>query len=254
MSDALATGLATHRNKMRPYPPPFKTGLVGWWDAADLSTITESGGKVSQFDDKSGLGNHLVQGTGANQPSTGLVTRNSLNTLYFAGGNNAVGSWIRKLGFNQTSAQEFFVVFQPYSTQPLGGIAGLWSADNDRGNVRASAAGLRFRYNNDVVIPGAPGDKNELGHQTGEWNPNGTIGSVVTDLDIANDVWSRVHMTRGNPDSGGSVYTTFRLGGDKVAGGRHLRFDFAELLIYNQTLTTAERAETDLYLRLKWAL
>jgi hypothetical protein len=54
-----------------------------WLDAADLSTITESGGAVSQWNNKGSLGN-FTQGTGANQPTTGVSTLNSLNVIDFA--------------------------------------------------------------------------------------------------------------------------------------------------------------------------
>ena len=39
-----------------------------WLDAADASTITETGGKVSQWDDKSGNNNHLSQSNSSYQP------------------------------------------------------------------------------------------------------------------------------------------------------------------------------------------
>jgi hypothetical protein len=50
-------------------PLSFGSDLLGWWDAQDGATITQSGGTVSQWSDKSGSGNHLVQATGANQPA-----------------------------------------------------------------------------------------------------------------------------------------------------------------------------------------
>lgn len=64
-------------------PARITTSL--WLDAADASTITESGGAVSQWDDKSGNGNHAVQGSGAQQPTTDIDQINGLNTLTFAG-------------------------------------------------------------------------------------------------------------------------------------------------------------------------
>jgi hypothetical protein len=56
-----------------------------WLDAADTTTITESGGSVSQWNDLSGNGRHLTQGTGALQPTTGASTVNGFNVLDFAG-------------------------------------------------------------------------------------------------------------------------------------------------------------------------
>jgi hypothetical protein len=55
-----------------------------WLDASDTSTITESGGAVSQWDNKGALGN-FTQGTGAAQPTTAASTINGLNVLDFAG-------------------------------------------------------------------------------------------------------------------------------------------------------------------------
>jgi hypothetical protein len=53
----------------------FGTDLVAWYDASDTASITEVAGAVSQWNDKSGGGAHVTQGTGANQPTysaTGL--------------------------------------------------------------------------------------------------------------------------------------------------------------------------------------
>ena len=54
-----------------------------WYDASDSDTITESGGAVSQWDDKSGNGIHLTQGTGSDQPTTNSRTIGNLNVLDF---------------------------------------------------------------------------------------------------------------------------------------------------------------------------
>lgn len=64
---------------------PLDLSPTLWLDASDETTITESGGAVSQWDDKSTNGNNYSQGTAANQPATGTRTINSLNTLDFDG-------------------------------------------------------------------------------------------------------------------------------------------------------------------------
>ena len=66
-----------------------------WLDASDTSTITESGGAVSQWDNKGSLGN-LTQGTAASQPTTGATTLNGLNVIDFAGDfmiNTTLADW-----------------------------------------------------------------------------------------------------------------------------------------------------------------
>jgi hypothetical protein len=63
------------------FTPPDLPDLEGWYDASDLATITASAGLVSQWNDKSGNGRHMIQPTGSRQPTTGAVTQNGLNTL-----------------------------------------------------------------------------------------------------------------------------------------------------------------------------
>jgi hypothetical protein len=58
--------------------------LEGWWDSADLSSLSFGTG-VSQWRDKSGNGRHFAQATGANQPVPSSLS--GLSGLYF-GGNN----------------------------------------------------------------------------------------------------------------------------------------------------------------------
>ncbi|MDH5528872.1 MAG: Ig-like domain-containing protein [Paracoccaceae bacterium] len=58
--------------------------LVGWWDAADGTTITEASGEVSIWADKAG-GPALIQNNIAWQPQTGTRSLNGLNVLDFNG-------------------------------------------------------------------------------------------------------------------------------------------------------------------------
>ncbi|OVE77886.1 hypothetical protein BVX99_01360, partial [bacterium F16] len=66
----------------RPWTPAEIT-TTGWYDASDTTTITESGGSVSTWHDKSGNVNHASQPTSANQPKTGTRSRNGLNVIDF---------------------------------------------------------------------------------------------------------------------------------------------------------------------------
>jgi len=65
--------------------PDDISNLKLWIDPSDSGTITESANKVSQINDKSGNGNHAVQGTSSFQPLTSTNTINGLNTLTFDG-------------------------------------------------------------------------------------------------------------------------------------------------------------------------
>ena len=63
-------------------PSMISTAL--WLDAADASTITESGGAVSQWDDKSGNNLHATQTSSAARPLTNSETINNINAISFA--------------------------------------------------------------------------------------------------------------------------------------------------------------------------
>lgn len=64
-----------------PHDDPL---LIGWWDAADVATLTETGGVVSAWADKAG-GDALAHGVAGQQPVTGSRTLNGLNVLDFDG-------------------------------------------------------------------------------------------------------------------------------------------------------------------------
>jgi hypothetical protein len=57
------------RDRTAVYWTPAQVDTVTWFDAADVSTIVTAGGAVSQWDDKSGNGNHAVQSGGLQQPA-----------------------------------------------------------------------------------------------------------------------------------------------------------------------------------------
>ena len=59
--------IITGEQKNNWTPAEITTAL--WLDAADASTITESGGVVSQWDDKSGNEKHAIQSSSALRPS-----------------------------------------------------------------------------------------------------------------------------------------------------------------------------------------
>jgi hypothetical protein len=68
---------------------PLKlTNLLGWWDASDAATFTYgTGSTVAQWNDKSGNGRHLTQGTAASRPDRN-ATLNGQAGVTFDGSND----------------------------------------------------------------------------------------------------------------------------------------------------------------------
>ena len=65
--------------------PATLASLELWLDASDTSTITHTTNAVSQWSDKSGNGEHVVQSTAANKPSTGTSMLAGKNVVSFYG-------------------------------------------------------------------------------------------------------------------------------------------------------------------------
>lgn len=69
---------------VRQHAPPV-SGYVGWWDAADIASITITSGKVSQWNDKGSGGHNLSQATAGKRPTSGANLIGGLNVLTFDG-------------------------------------------------------------------------------------------------------------------------------------------------------------------------
>ena len=66
-------------------------------DAGDASTITQSGGNVSKWRDKSGFNNNAIQPTEATRPSYSASTINGLPALSFTSGKNILNTTLSAL-------------------------------------------------------------------------------------------------------------------------------------------------------------
>ena len=78
-----------HRLKRGFVPNDIGSSLIAWFDAADLNTIVLNGANVSQWSDKSGQGNHVVQATATKQPPyQGITSTITTPYLNFTGPQN----------------------------------------------------------------------------------------------------------------------------------------------------------------------
>jgi hypothetical protein len=210
---------------------PLDLSPVLWLDASDTSTITEVGGAVSQWDDKSGNGNDLSQGTALAQPTSGTRTINSLNVIDFDGSNDrlTITGWTVSQPVTVFAVVEKDVdtngrIFQsgiigsilageqPFSYAGLGG--GVFGTSGDAADNTPHI--MRFTFN------GASSFIHVDGTQSATGNP-GTLG--ITD-----------------PFSVSSPTTQFWNG------------MIAEVIVVDGTLTAGEIADTESYLANKWGI
>jgi len=76
----------------RAFEPNEISGLKAWYDASDTATITVSGTAVTQWNDKSGNGYNLTQGTAGLRPISGVRTQNGKNAIDFDGSNDVLNA------------------------------------------------------------------------------------------------------------------------------------------------------------------
>ena len=139
-------------------PAEIPTAL--WLDAADTDTITEAAGFVSQWDDKSGNGNHFTQAVGTAQPTTGTRKINGLNVLGFGG-----LAWMRTF-YSQHVNPTDFTLFIVLISENEGDAVSVF-------NVRGASANGFILYHKDGRWTGYVGDGVD-------WDHGKMQGSVVT--------------------------------------------------------------------------
>jgi hypothetical protein len=224
------------------FSPDEIAGLVGWWDASDVTTITESGGAVSQWNDKSASGNNVVQ-AGSNKPATAVNTQNGLNVLTFASGDLLRVTPSAAIG---ASAVSIFVVFRKtgaantFESFPLTLTAGSAGRPFDGyQGTRITAGFTRSGYTN-------------IATQT-SWCQL----SMMTYTAAGNVTWlerkdgTQVKTETSTTTWGGtaSQVITIASRGDGVT---KLTGDVAEILVYDAQLTGTDLTDVETYLADKW--
>jgi hypothetical protein len=232
---------------------PIRTGLYSWYDASVASSITSSANKVSQWNDLSGNGLHLTQGTGAFQPSTGTTTQNGRNVIAFDSSN--LGSTSHS--FTANSLTVFYVA----KKTAAGGSANLFSRvislSLNGGNDYDTTNGMNPMYATNTL---------------GGYSPNSTIyrdSAVVAAQSLTYNAanttaftlnGSNVSLMHNSTTATGTTSATalnanrFAVGATYLGGpDGYLNGWVGELLIYKSVLSTTDINLTRDYLKTKWA-
>ena len=210
---------------------PLDLSPVLWLDASDTSTITEVGGAVSQWDDKSGNGNDVTQGTAAAQPTSGTRTLNGLNVLDFDG-NDLLQSG------NFSSALTARTIFGVAVSDQTASIAYVVDGNvlNNRSAVGISGAGYRLYQG--------------IGINAGTSDTSSHIYRAVFD---ATDTLHIDGVSTISGDAGSESMTGATIG---AAPSGVLPWDgtIAEVIVIDGTLTAGEISLTESYLANKWGI
>ena len=211
-----------------------------WLDASDASTITESGGAVSQWDDKSGNSANAVQATGADQPTTGVATINSLNVLSFDVDNMAA----------TIAAGTFSSSIMIHAVLKKTGAAISFEAFTTR--TAAGKPSPVDSWNNRLYIGNGTANSYLTCHDIKRLT-SASIMSIAADATYAyqyvngTETLNSAHSTTYG-DTGAYVNI-----GTRADGVTTFRGDYGEIVV-TALLSTADRQKTEGYLAWKWGL
>jgi hypothetical protein len=218
--------------------------LFAWYDASDTSTVTESSGNVSQWDDKSGNDYHLVQLTGSNQPNSyGTYTENSLNVM-----RTSFQDYIEKTDFGGIAFSGGIMLAT--ITKDISGT-GVWEdhvyleggVSSEILKVRRQSTNTRLSYSY-----GLDGTSGSVDGTTGTF-PDDTMNIVTQGHDSG--TWSG--YVDGDLDKTASISGTFDLTQLRVGwrsnGGPDIRT--GEVLVV-EDFSTSTRQKVEGYLAHKW--
>lgn len=257
------------------FSPSDLAGLKAWYDASDAATITSSGGAVSQWNDKSGNGLHLSQGTAANRPTTGSATRNSLNVLSFDGSDdNLVASTASDWNF--THQGPTFTIFAVVFVSNASNTTNINTVCSTVGFVRS---GIQFSCDNRTgssrtdrltVVGYNESQQETLLHESNNEFPVGSwhIFAITCDPDnatAANRITTRrngstlslTNPRTNAPSSAANARTPLNVGSQgapSVAPVNPLKGEIGELIFYEASLTAENISQVETYLNTKWAV
>jgi uncharacterized repeat protein (TIGR02543 family) len=221
---------------------PGNLNPQAWYDASDASTITSSGGLVSEWRDKSGNARHATQPTGANQPATGINTMGGLNVISLNGTSQFFNANLDYLAGTSHSA---FIVTKATAYRNIYGAATGGSGANSLHVGFSSSTQYRMNF------------------WANDFNPGITSAFVPSSGNVLDYVWTP-GISKQIFANGTSQGTTTNAGniGTMAGGGRIGNVvgqgmyggDIAEIIFITGTVSAADRERMEGYLAHKWQL
>jgi hypothetical protein len=243
-----------------PFSPTDISNLHSWYDAADATTITQIGGQVSQWSDKSGNNRHATQGTGVKQPTWGTTTVNGKTVMNFSGSQFLIAN--ASVTSNNLT---HFVVFRKTSTNAnttYSRVLSLWTTSGgaDYDNTNAIETHLSEASFNSVTPPLIGGYRNSSAICSIPIVANTPYLSWMTLNGANQNLW--VGSTSGSAQASGTTSATalnsnrLTVGAGSAEGGgdAFMLGWFAEHITYTRVLTTPEIDSVKSYLINKWGV
>jgi hypothetical protein len=231
------------RGKVNVFIPPSIPGIQLWLDANDRSTLTLSGNTVTSWGDKSGFSRNAVPSTGGS-PTYNSTGFNNLPSIQL--NLTSLQSAIPSGTF--TAGSSIFVIFKYTGTSPTATYSTLV-------NRSLGAAGQDFMKYDSNNFVGASNQNSFQGYKLGsDFNANlidfiynstsfneylnGTSASSSVTANTLTDIATQFYIgTRTDLDNGIAMIGVI-----------------SEIVVYNASITTAQRQKVEGYLSWKWGI
>ena len=221
-------------------------GLLLWVDPSDESTITESSGRVSQIDDKSGNGNHITASS-ADRPTTGTRTINSLNVLDYSGTN--VMSRTDAMGLTGNPDLYFFNIWNSDDVTTNADIMNIGSSTVAAGQtIRVRAGDTSYRFSNGNQVFKTTSNNTDY---SGLWQraSGDTYGDGLCWVDGVSETETGSANPTGTPNVVDQITT---LGAETLTTNNEFDGKLGEQIIGNAVLSASDRANLFAYSLAKW--
>jgi hypothetical protein len=237
--------------------------LALWLDAADTDSITLNGSNVSQWDDKSGNGNHVSNSTASTQPAylttgwngkpTVSFTKTGLEFLFKAG----VSNFASNNDFTLASAFEYF-----QTTKAWDMVAGWRSTPNQ---PSAGTPILQFMSSTNTQIGVHDTDRvatlikvdvtSRLGKKIATVGRSGGTNGDGGAVTVTSTGFSQpTYQTDATQTWSSAAATGFQVGGRQQSGTAYGDKYISEVVGCNTKLSTEDRQKLEGYLAWKWGL
>jgi hypothetical protein len=222
--------------------PSDISNLGLWLDSSDASTITESGGAVSQWDDKSGNGNHATQGTGSLQPLYEAVAQNGKPGIKFD------LDYLGRSTFTGGALSQNITIFAVFGATQLNHAINPKVYDGPD-NVSSKRVLLQVEnlngsqpsiYSGTASVGALPAiSLNQLYYSTAIY---GGSGELYIDGDL-----------RASGNTGNNLMNGIFVGSHTQGNVDMWKGYINEILVYDKVLSTQERQQVENYLTNKWS-
>jgi len=225
------------------FSPTDIANLSLWLDASDASTIKHASGAVTNWMDKSGLGNHAVAiGADTTRPATGAATLDGKNAIVFDGGDYLATAFIPI--YDELT---FFCVLLATTEGNLDYFAG----------AKEGAASFQSYFAVHSASQAITGTGETMSTFSYVWGASHSLLSADYNADTVR-VWRNGAEALSAAKTGSAAHSTrgYHIGGYNNRGTAVPAFigRMGELLVYRRKLSDTDRAKVEAYLKDKWGL